>query len=84
MLSSILKERGGVVAGDSSPVTLLSMAHRRAPTPGAQWSLRVAMLPEDKVAIYNRQRSAEGQLTMLNVSSLSVRRRVQLKIRRSL
>ena len=69
MLSSRSKGRGEVIAGDSGPVTLLSMSHRRAPTPGAQWDMRVAMLPEEKLAIYNRQRSADGQLSMLNVSS---------------
>ena len=49
---------------DCEPVTLLSMANRRT---SAQWGLR-EMQPEEKIAIYNRKKSADGHLKMLNVS----------------
>lgn len=55
------------VAGGGDPVTLL-MAKRRAPTPGAQWGMRVEMQLEEKLAVYNRQKTPVGYLKMINVS----------------
>ncbi|CAI8034202.1 Ras-associating and dilute domain-containing protein [Geodia barretti] len=41
------------------------MARRRAPTPGAQWGVLVEVQPQEKIAVYNRQKTAEEEhLTM--------------------
>ena len=69
MLSGRSKSKDlDAVAGDGDPVTLLSMAKRRAPTPGAQWSARVEMQSDEKIAVYNRQKPPVEHLKVIDVS----------------
>ena len=49
-------------------VSLQTMATRRAPTPSAQWSARVDVQAGEKIAAYNRKKSANEQLKMMDVS----------------
>ena len=53
--------------GDCEAVALLSVAGKKTPTLPGQWSVP-ELQAEEKIAVYNRQKSAGAHLKMLDVS----------------